>query len=64
MLGDFNAENREPSLSEFLEQYAAKNIMKEKPCFKNPNRSTCINLFLSNSPHSFQNTCKSPQFDL
>ena len=44
MLGDFNAEDTGPSLSKFLEQYAAKNIMKEKTCFHNLNRSTGINL--------------------
>ena len=47
--GDFNAEDKQPSLSDFLEQYG-------KTCFKNPNKSTCIDLFLTNSPHSFQNT--------
>ena len=56
LLGDFNAEDTEPILSEFLEQYEAKNVMKNKTCFKNPNRPTCIDLFLTNSPHSFQNT--------
>ena len=54
LLGDFNAEDIEPILSEFLEQYEAKNIMKNKTCFKNPDRPTCIDLFLTNSPHSFQ----------
>ena len=56
LLGDLNAEDTEPILSEFLEQYEAKNVMKNKTCFKNPNRPTCIDLFLTNSPHSFQNT--------
>ena len=28
--------------------------MKEKTCFKNPNRSTCMDFFLIGSPHSFQ----------
>ena len=56
LLGDFNAENTEPILSEFLEQYEAKNIMKNKTCLKNPDRPTCIDLFLTNSPQSFQNT--------
>ena len=56
MLGDFNAEDTEPILPEFLEQYKAKNIMKNKTCFKNPDRTTCIDLFLTDSPHSFQNT--------
>ena len=56
LLGDFNADDTEPVLSEFLEQYEAKNIMKNKTWFKNPVRPTCIDLFLTNSPHSFQNT--------
>ena len=56
LLGDFNAENTEPILSEFLEQYEAKNIMENKTCLKNPDRPTCIDLFLTNSPQSFQNT--------
>ena len=29
LLGDFNADDTEPILSEFLEQYEAKNIMKK-----------------------------------
>ena len=56
LLEDFNVEDTEPILSEFLKQYEAKNIMKNKTCFKNPSRPTCIDLFLTNSPHSFQNT--------
>ena len=56
MPGYFNAEDTEPILSEFLEQYEVENIMKNKTCFKNPDRPTCIDLFLTNSPHSFQNT--------
>ena len=47
---------QEPILSEFLEKYEAKNITNNKTCFKSPDRPTCINLFLTNSPHSFQNT--------
>ena len=56
LLKDFKSEDTEPSLSEFLEQYEAKNIMKNETCFKNPDRSTCFDLFLINSPRSFQNT--------
>ena len=47
---------QKPIHSKFLEQYEAKNIMKNKTCFKNPDRPTCIDLFLANNPHSFQNT--------
>ena len=56
MLGDFNAEDTEPIVSEFLEQYEVKNIMKNKTCFKNPDRPTRIDLFLTNSPHNIQST--------
>ena len=36
LLGDFNAEDTEPfqKLSEFLKQYQAENIMKNKTCLK------------------------------
>ena len=40
LLGNFNAEDTEPIPSEFLEQYKAKNITKNKTCFKNPDSST------------------------
>ena len=54
--GEFNAKDVEPILSEFLDQFEAKNIMKGKTSFKNPDRPTCIDLFLTNSLHSLQNT--------
>ena len=54
LLGDFNAEDTEPILSEFWEQHEANNIMKNKTCFKNLNRPTCFDLYLTNISHSFQ----------
>ena len=45
LLGDFNAQDTEPIPSEFLEQYEAKNIVKNKTCFKYPDGPTCIDLF-------------------
>ena len=56
MLGGVYAEDTEPILSDFLEEHEAKNIMKNKTCLKNPDKPTCIELFLINNPHSFQNT--------
>ena len=53
LLGDFNAEDTEHSLSEFLKQCAAKNIMKEKRSLKIPSMSTCIDLFLTNYTNRF-----------
>ena len=56
LLGDFNAEDTEPILSECLVQNEEKTIMKNQTCFKIPNKPTCIDLFVTNSIHSFQNT--------
>ena len=43
-------------LSQFLYEYNAKNIIKENTCFKNALNTSCIDLFITNSPLSFQNT--------
>ena len=53
---DFNAEESEPRLSQFLYEYNAKNIVKEYTCFKNASNRSCIYLFITNSSLSFQNT--------
>ena len=55
-IGDFNAGESEPCLSQFLYEYDDKNIVKENICFKNPLNPSCIDLFIANSPLSFQNT--------
>ena len=54
--GDFNIEDNEPILLEFLTYYDSKNLVKEKTCFKNPENPRCIDLFITNSVMSFQNT--------
>ena len=56
LTGDFNAEDTERTLSEFLYKFNTKNIVKDKTCFKNPNNPSCIDLFLTNSPDSFHST--------
>ena len=40
-----------------LHTYHLKDIIKQKTCYKNPDRPTCINLILTNSSRSFQDTC-------
>ena len=35
LVGDFNVEDSEPCLSQFLYEYNAKNIVEESTCFKN-----------------------------
>ena len=57
LIGDFNVEYTEPCLSEFLYEHNAENIVKDKTCFKSLNNPSCIDLFLTNFPSSFQNTC-------
>ena len=56
-LGDFNNEPGEKNMSNFLNTYHLKNIVKQKTCFKNPDRPSCINLILTNFSRSFQDTC-------
>ena len=57
LIGDFNAEDTESCLSEFFYEHNAENIVKGKTCFKSLNNPSCIDLFLTNFPSSFQNTC-------
>ena len=43
-------------ISNFIYRNLLKNIVKEHTCFKNLETPTCIDLFLTNFPNSFQNT--------
>ena len=59
LLVDFNAEPEEESISEFLQftnLYNLISLVKQNTCFKYPGKPTCIDLILTNCPHSFQNT--------
>ena len=56
LLGDFNAEVEEKNMSEFMSVYNLRNLVKQKTCFKNPENPLCIDLILTNSPRSFQNS--------
>ena len=56
LIGDLNSETTEPIMSEFCDTYSLKSLVKEATCFKNPERPTCIDLMLTNSPRSFQNS--------
>ena len=56
LIGDFNANDSENCLSDFLFRHDCKNLVKDKTCFKNVENPSCIDLFLTISPNSFQNT--------
>ena len=45
LVGDFNAEESEPCLSQFLYEYNAKNIVMENTCFKIALNPSCIDFF-------------------
>ena len=56
LLGDFNSEFSEPCLNDFCDIYNLKNLVKEPTCYKNPGNPSCIDLFLTNRPRTFQCT--------
>ena len=45
LAGDFNTEETEPCLSEFLTSYDSKSLVKHKTCFKNTENPRCIIFF-------------------
>ena len=57
LVGDFNVDVNDPVMGFFCESYNFKNLIKDPTCFKNPENPSCIDLILTNSPYSFQNSC-------
>ena len=55
-LGNLNIERSDPVLNDFCNVYNLFSLVKEPTCFKNPDNPSCIDLFLTNRPRSFQNT--------
>ena len=56
LMWDFNAEESEHCFSQFLFEMNAKNIVKEPTCYKSLSNPSCIDLVITNSSSSFQNT--------
>ena len=56
LTGDFNIEEADPVMSEFLFNNDSINLVQQKTCSKSTNNPSCIDLFVTNSPKSFQNT--------
>ena len=57
LLGDFNVETKKPCMQSFLELYGFRNLISEPTCYKNPEKPSSIDLILTNSSSSFQNSC-------
>ena len=51
-MGDFNAETSERAMSNFMDIYNLKNLVKHPTCFKNPDRP-CIDLIVKNKRKCF-----------
>ena len=56
LAGDFNVQEGDDSLQEFLDDFSANNLVKEKTCFKSLENPSCIDIFITNSYQSFQST--------
>ena len=57
LMGDFNVDMENINRKVFCDLYNFKNLIKEPTCFKNPVNTTYIDLILTNSYRSFQNSC-------
>ena len=57
LLGDFNCELKEETLSTFRKVRNLKNLIKEPTCYKNPEKPTIIDLILTNKRKCFQHSC-------
>ena len=45
-------------MHKFYKSYNLHSLCQKSACYKNPEKPSCIDLFLTNSPKSFQNTQK------
>ena len=56
IFGDFNSEMEEDPLSDFCSIHNLKSLIKVPNCFKSTDNPSCIDVILTNRPHSFQNS--------
>ena len=57
LLGDFNAGMEVSSIKRFCNSFNLISMINKPTCYKNPGKSTSVDLILTNSPESFQNSC-------
>ena len=56
IMGDFNCPMSEKVMKEFCDTYDLENLIKKPTCYKNPNNPSSIDVMLTNSKSSFQNS--------
>ena len=54
LAGDFNIQEDEGSIQDFMDEFPPRNLIKEKTCFKSLDNPSCIDLFIANSSQSFK----------
>ena len=52
-VGDFNAQIVQKCFDDFLFQHELKSVNDKSTCYKNPDKPSCIDIILTNSPLSF-----------
>ena len=55
LVGDFNSEVNDKCMNDFPKSCNLSSLIRESTCCKNSENPSCIDLFLTNSPSSFQN---------
>ena len=55
LVGDFNAQIGEKCFDDFLFQHELRSVNDRPTCYKNPDKPSCIDFILANSPLSFLN---------
>ena len=56
LMGDFNTGINHSCMKTICESYTLHSLIKEPTCYKNPQNPSCIDLILTNSPYTFQNS--------
>ena len=57
LLDDFIVCVNDEALKTFCKPYSFSSLIKQPTCFKNSRSPSCIDLMLTNKPHSFQKKC-------
>ena len=56
IIGDFNSTMPDIPMKDFCDLYDLENLIKEPTCFKNAANPSSIDVLLTNSPNSFENS--------
>ena len=54
LIADFHVEISDSHMNSFCAIYHLKSLIKKPTCYKNPEKPTCTDLILTNSPRQFQ----------